>query len=92
VVLGGFATPYVDPLERREFLLVGSLQYCCYGVPPGPGGLVVVALDDDAPPIDWTLAPVVVRGRFAVDPVRVDDAGPPVALFRVRDARAAPLR
>lgn len=91
-LLAGFATPLLDAADRRHFALIGSHLACCFGRPPGPGGIVRVTLAADAPPVDLGPAPVLVRGRLRLDPWRLEgDRGPPLSLFALEEARWEPL-
>lgn len=94
VVMAGFLMPLYELSAIREFLLVGSHYACCFGTPPGLGGMAMVRLAPGAAALQPMLEPLRVRGRFAIrERRRGPEPGEPLLLlFEIQDAEAAPLR
>ncbi len=93
VVLAGFVMPLYEIADIREFLLVGSHYACCFGTPPGLGGMTMVKLAPSSAPIQPTLAPLRIVGRFAIRERRQGPGPdePLLLLFEIEDAEAGPL-
>ncbi len=94
VRMTGFLQALYDVSDLRTFLLVGNHFSCCFGRFPGLGGLVEVTLGVDQPDADMTFAPIVVRGRLRIEPLRVnprDAKSRVVLLFHLDDARVSTL-
>ena len=93
-VMAGFLMPLYEVDQIRQFLLVGSHYACCFGKPPGLGGMVMVKLDRRAPALRPLLAPLRVVGTLRI---REQRQGPRpdddlLLLFEIEHARAAPLK
>jgi hypothetical protein len=94
VVIVGFGAALYDPYSWREFVVVGSHFACCFGAAPGPGGLIPVSVARANAAPEPTLDPLRVRGRLRLLPTRLSEEpdSPILALFRIEDAEARPLR
>ena len=95
VAMVGFVMPLFEPEQFREFVLVGSTLTCCYGKPPGLGGVLKVDLHEEATALDMDPRPVLVRGRFVIKEMRLNEADPKspvVLLYRIEDGETGGLR
>jgi hypothetical protein len=90
VVMAGFVMPLYEIDDFREFLLVGSHYACCFGRPPGLGGMALVRIADGQPAVKPVLAPMRISGRLVIRERRSRD-GDLLLLFHLDEARAAPL-
>lgn len=93
VVLAGFLMPLYEIRRIREFLLVGSHYACCFGTPPGLGGMAIVRLAPKIEALEPTLAPIRIRGRMKIREHRQGPGPdePLLLLFEIEDAEAGPL-
>jgi hypothetical protein len=89
VTMAGFLLPLYEFHDIREFNLVSSHWSCCFGVPPGINGWVMVSLPPEHPGLRNTTEPIAVTGTFRVR--ERTEAGWVVAIYAIEDARARVL-
>ena len=93
VSMVGFVMALFEPVQFREFVLVGSTFTCCYGTPPGLGGIVKATLRSDVAALDMDPRPIIVRGTFVIKEMRLDERpdSPVVLLYRLENGESQSL-
>jgi hypothetical protein len=86
VTMRGFAMPLTEWGEdAREFALVRTHLSCCFGIPPGLSGQVLVRLRGERG-VPWTNEPVEVTGTFRAAEERLE--GHLLSIFAIEGAEA----
>ncbi len=85
VVIRGFLMPLTEWDDIHEFSLVGSHMSCCFGVPPGFSGQVLVRIAS-ARGLPNTNEPLEVTGTFQAK--EIEEQGYVLAIYSITDAEA----
>ena len=89
ITMIGFLQPEYDYTDIAKFTLVASHWSCCYGVPAGLSGSVLVQLRDDAERMSLTVLPLRVEGRFRIEEMK--DSGIVFSIYALDEATATVL-